>query len=89
MAEPERLPPPPFWRAQYFERVLSQRPDRWMITSEMIISTLKAPARKEREQNGRFRHWGYIAEMKRWLRVVTLQDEETVHNAFFDRNFKP
>ena len=23
----------------------------------------------------------------RFLRVVTLEDEETVHNAFFDRNF--
>ncbi len=35
------------------------------------------------------RHWGYIAEAKRWLRVVTLEDRETVHNAFFDRSYKP
>jgi hypothetical protein len=24
----------------------------------------------------------------RFLRVVTLEDEETVHNAFFDRDFR-
>jgi hypothetical protein len=35
------------------------------------------------------RHWGYIGEAARFLRVVTLADGETVHNAFFDRNFRP
>jgi hypothetical protein len=31
-----------------------------------------------------------IAEMEnRYLRVVLLPDGETVHNAFFDRGFKP
>ena len=85
---PERLPPPPFWRTRYFERVVSQRPDRWMITADMITSVLNAPARKEREENGRLRSWGYVAELNRWLRVVTLADEITVHNAFLDRNFK-
>lgn len=55
----------------------------------MIISVLNAATRKEREQNGRIRQWGYVAELQRWLRVVTLPDEETVHNAFLDRNFRP
>lgn len=48
-----------------------------------------APARREREDNGRIRHWGYVTELNRWLRVVTLEDGETVHNAFLDRNFRP
>ncbi len=89
MAEPERLPPPPFWRTRYFERVVSKRPERWMVTPGMIISVVKAPARKEQEPNGRIRHWGHIAELNRWLRVITLDDGETVHNAFLDRSFKP
>lgn len=87
--EPERLAPPPFWRTQYFERTVLQKPGRWMIRPEMVISVLEAPARTEREENGRVRHWGYIVELERWLRVVTLADEETVHNAFLDRNFRP
>ena len=48
-----------------------------------------APARKEREDNGRIRPWGYVMELNRWLRVATLEGGETVHNAFLDRNFRP
>jgi hypothetical protein len=88
-AEPERLPPPPFWRTRYFENAVMKRADRWMIAPDMVISVMMAPVRKQREDNGRVRHWGYIAELDRWLRVVTLEDGETVHNAFLDRNFKP
>ncbi len=43
----------------------------------------------EAQPNGRIRHWGYIAEMEKYLRVVTEPDGETVQNAFFDRRFKP
>jgi hypothetical protein len=49
------LASPAFLAPQYFDRVVGQRPDRWMITSDMIISILSAPARREREQNGRIR----------------------------------
>jgi hypothetical protein len=30
-----------------------------------------------------------VPELSRWLRVVTLADGETVHNAFPDRDFDP
>jgi len=39
-----------------------------------------------------FAFWGEVVRpsdtAKRVLRVVTLEDGETVHNAFFDRNFR-
>ena len=36
------------------------------------------------------RRWAAIPEAEgRNLRVVLLPDGETVHNAFFDRSFKP
>lgn len=31
---------------------------------------------------------GYIPELKRSFRVVTLEDGETIHNAFPDRRFR-
>jgi hypothetical protein len=37
---------------------------------------------------GRIRHWLYISELGKYLLVVTLDDGETIHNAFPDRNFK-
>jgi len=34
--------------------------------------------------------WGALPELgPRVLRVITLADGETVHNAFLDRDFKP
>jgi len=35
----------------------------------------------------RERHWYWVTERRRWLRVDP--DGETVHNAFWDRNFEP
>jgi hypothetical protein len=32
--------------------------------------------------------WGKVEEQNKFLRVILLEDGETVHNAFFDRNFK-
>lgn len=43
---------------------------------------------REVQADGRFVVWGNIPEAEgRALRVVLLEDGETVHNAFFDRNF--
>ena len=44
------------------------------------------------EDTGRIRHWAYVQEldalgMPPYLRVITLQDGKTIHNAFPDRNF--
>jgi hypothetical protein len=40
------------------------------------------------QADGRIRHWARIAEEGKVLRVILLEDGETVHNAFFDRSFK-
>jgi len=38
----------------------------------------------------RYRFWGRIEELEgRYLRVITLADKRTIHNAFPDRGFKP
>jgi hypothetical protein len=65
------------------------RPDRRMIDPIMIKFVLSGPTRKKREESGRICYWGYISNVHRWLRVVTLEDGETVHNAMFDRDFQP
>ena len=45
-----------------------------------------------REPDGRFRFWGEVTRpgerFTRVVRVVTLEDGETIHNAFFDRSFR-
>jgi hypothetical protein len=44
---------------------------------------LQQPIRHEQEPNGRIRRWIYIDDYQKYLRVITLEDGSTVHNAFF------
>lgn len=73
----------------YF-RAIRVRADRVDIRDEWIARVVERPVRCEAQSDGRFRCWGPIAEAQgRVLRVVLLSDGETVHNAFFDRRFRP
>ena len=66
------------------------RPDRVTIRDEWIQLVLANAIRTETQADGRVRRWTAIDDADgRMLRVVTLDDGETVHNAFFDRSFKP
>ncbi len=65
------------------------RPDRVVIQNAWILSVILNPLKREIQSDGRFKLWGVIPEAgNRVLRVILLEDGETVHNAFFDRSFK-
>ena len=49
---------------------------------------LNNPARREVQPDGRVRYWVYVPDLEKYLRVVTLEDGETVLNAFPDRDFR-
>ena len=69
---------------------MRERPDRAAIRLEWIERVVAHPVREEIQRDGRIRRWAPIAEMDgRYLRVILLPDGETVHNAFFDRSFRP
>jgi hypothetical protein len=72
---------------QYFLFV-RQRPDRVIIKDEWILKTINNPLKTDVQTDGRIRKWSYIEEMGKYLRVILLEDGETIHNAFFDRSFK-
>ena len=66
------------------------RPDRAKIRLEWIQYVVEHPVREVIQADGRIRRWAPVSEMEdRYLRVVLLADGETIHNAFFDRSFKP
>jgi len=61
-----------------------------MILDAWIERIIADPEHKQTQSDGRLRLWARIPEMEnRYLRVILLPDHETVHNAFFDRGFKP
>ena len=72
---------------QYFLFV-RQRPDRAIIEDQWIFETINNPIKTEVQDDGRIRKWRFIEEVAKYLRVVLLEDGETVHNVFFDRSFK-
>ena len=72
----------------YFEKaVLRKRP---YLRKEWCIRALEQPLRAERQEHNRYRFWAEVPELDgRFLRVITLEDKVTIHNAFLDRRFKP
>lgn len=74
---------------QYFQ-TLQQRPDRAYIAMEWIQQVVGQPEKELVQVDGRIRRWARIDEANgKYLRVILLADAETIHNAFFDRGFKP
>jgi hypothetical protein len=73
---------------EYFEKeVLRKRP---YLKKEWCIRVIEKPLRSEPQEKNRYRFWAAIEELEgRFLRVVTLEDKVTIHNAFLDRGFKP
>jgi len=73
---------------QYFEReVLRKRP---FLSREMCVRVVRNPIRVESQGDDRVRFWAILPELGgRALRVVTLGDRRTIHNAFLDRGFRP
>lgn len=72
----------------YFRHV-RHRPDRAAIRHEWILWAINRPDTEQRQGDGRIRRWVYISDVRRYLRVILLADGVTVHNAFFDRGFRP
>ena len=71
---------------RYFNEFASQKLPE--VQREWIERVLANPIKQEAQANDRISYWGNIEEAEsRVLRVITLEDGETVHNAFFDRNF--
>jgi hypothetical protein len=71
---------------RYFEeQVLRKRP---YLMREWCEQALRNPAHREVQTDGRVRYWMFVEELGKYLRVVTLEDGVTVHNAFPDRGFK-
>ena len=73
---------------QYF-LYTRQRNDRKGIKLEWIQYVIDHAEQEEVQADGRIRRWAKIPEANdKYLRVILLEDRETVHNAFFDRTFR-
>lgn len=78
----------PYKYTPYFENeVMRKRP---YLKREWCIRVLENPIKVEKQELNRYRFWAAIEELEgKYLRIVTLDDKLTIHNAFPDRSFKP
>jgi len=58
------------------------------IRREWCVQAIRKPIRRSVQPDGRIRYFTFVPEVGKYLRVVTLEDGETVLNAFFDRRFR-
>ena len=71
----------------YFENEVLRK--RNYLKKEWCIQVIENPIRIEVQSDNRIRFWGKVNELGgRVLRVITLADRVTIHNAFPDRGFK-
>ena len=67
---------------KYFE-FTKLRPDRVDIKEELIAKAFYSPICEEIQNGGRIRRWARITDAdNKYLRIVILEDNETIHNAF-------
>ena len=72
----------------YFEKEVLRR--RTYLKKEWCIAVVSNPLKVEPQEGNSFRFWGIVDEFEgRILRVMTLSDKKTIHNAFPDRRYKP
>ena len=67
----------------YFDQFVIQK--RPYVSLDICIQVVENPIFKINQFDGRIKHWGM--SQNKFLRVITLEDGLTIHNAFFDRNF--
>ena len=73
---------------KYFEYT-KLRPDRKDIKDEWIARAYFSPVFEVIQNDDRIRRWAKITESDgKYLRIIVLEDLETIHNPFFDRTFK-
>jgi len=62
---------------------------RAYLKKEWCVRVVEDPLKVEPQEHNRFRFWGVVPVLEgRILRVITLEDKQTIHNAFPDRRFK-
>lgn len=69
----------------FLRDVLPKRP---YLNEELLSEIINEPIKVEIQENGRQKIWGYSQLYNKYIRVIVLEDNETIHTAFFDRDFE-
>jgi hypothetical protein len=71
------------WTRRFELKMMFRSEVEW----EWCARVMNSPVEVIEQSDGTFKMWGYIEEAGKYLRVITLEDRETVENAFLDRSY--
>jgi hypothetical protein len=90
MADPPRLPPPPFWRTSYYATSVIGRPDRRDIDPADVRRAIATPYRRQRQPKRALATLDFCCRERPLGCELSLKRTATRwHNTFWDRGFKP
>jgi hypothetical protein len=69
---------------RYFQVSRQWHPE---VTLENAVEALEKTDFRVAQPNGRIRRWGYVEDLTHYVRVILLADEETIFDAFIDRDY--
>ncbi len=69
----------------FIDDVLPKRP---YLDNELLLEIINNPLQSEIQDDKKIKLWGYSSKHNKYVRLILLEDGETIHTAFFDRNFK-
>lgn len=73
----------------YFRRKARRKHPEIKRHLHQIPRALTDSIRIEPDKKGRTKRWIYLEDVDKYMRVIVKADGETVHNAFYDKDFKP
>ena len=72
----------------YFQNSILRRRTEFLEREDDILEWINHPSHIETQSDGRKRFYVMDTTVGKWVRIVLLEDEKTIHNIFYDRNFK-
>jgi len=71
----------------YFRKRVLENPKRSRITVRMCEAIVADADHSMVQEDGRLCYWGHVPDLGYYVRVIVLEDGDTLFNAFEDRNF--
>lgn len=72
----------------YFRNSILRKRPEFLDREDDIIDWIAHPTRIETQSDGRKKYFARDLKLNKWVRIILLEDEKTVHNIFYDRDFK-
>lgn len=72
----------------YFKNSILRKRPEFSDREEDILNWIDHPNQIEPQTDGRKRLYARDGKTSKWVRIILLNDMETIHNIFYDRDFE-